>query len=135
MLRTYWKKGLGLVLLTATSMLVGGFVLAGLGGHSAFAQIGTVTNGAATAITAGAPAATISEPAISRDVVIDMMKDHMGFTDEQADQQATQMLEHMQAVHGDEAGTMMGGTTGTTGSTSQRTTTGMMGGGGMGSGR
>jgi hypothetical protein len=59
----------------------------------------------------------------------------MGFTDEQADQQATQMLEHMQAVHGDQVGTMMGGTTGTTGSTSQRTTTGMMGGVGMGSGR
>ena len=154
MFKRYWARGLGLVLLTAAGMLLGGFVLAGIGGHSALAQLGTT----APAVTAPSAAPALSDaatPDTIKDRIIDMMKDHMGLTDQQANDWADTMTGHMQGAWGDwtgivldqmdrymdqyvygngmmngfTPGTMMNGTTATT---PPGTTSGMMGGGGMG---
>jgi hypothetical protein len=114
MFKTLWAKGLGLVAATAVGMLIGGVALAGLGGHSALAQTGlarqttnaTTTAGSGKTGTAVLASATTfvadsSVPATLKDRIIDMMKDHMGLTDQQAGDWADAMTEHMQLVHGD----------------------------------
>lgn len=100
MLKRYGAKGLGLVLLTATGMLVGGIALAGTGSDSALAGPGTSTCPVIT------PATTSSQYTLEGRVV-DMMQDHMGLTDRQAGDWAAEMVEHMQAVHGNQAGTLI----------------------------
>jgi hypothetical protein len=113
MFKTVWAKGLGLVVATVVGMLIGGVALAGLGGHNALAQNGSAGQAAntivasvsagnadASPVSATMSAADVTAPATLTDRVIDMMKDHMGLSDQQANDWAQAMAEHMQAVHG-----------------------------------
>ena len=117
MFKTVWAKGLGLVVATAIGMLIGGVALAGLGGHNALAQNGSTGQAASTIVasvsagdanaspvSATGPTVDVTMPATLKDRIIDMMKDHMGLSDQQANDWAQAMAEHMQAVHGDLSG-------------------------------
>ena len=101
---------------------------------------------AASASTVATPAAaTVADQAVDpalRDRMREMLKERMGLTGPEADKLVDSMAEHMQAVHGDQAGAMLDqcgaqsdtGTSGKTGGVTGSTTwNGMMGasGGGM----
>ena len=90
-----WVKAACPLLLAAGITLLEGLALAGFGSGKAVAQLGAASSGGAAAITS-----TVS-PSELQDGVAQMMKDHMGLTTEQADDWASAMVEHVQAVHGD----------------------------------
>lgn len=52
-------------------------------------------------------AQTQATPGATRDSVLDMLRDHMGLTGDDAEAWADDMLGHMQAVHGDQTGEMV----------------------------
>src|SRR5450759_5691197 len=65
-----------------------------------------------------APASTVAAPAVAtvatqavdpalKDRVREMLKERMGLTGPEADKLVDSMAEHMQAVHGDQAGAML----------------------------
>jgi len=103
---------------------------------------------AASASTVATPAAaTVANQAVDpalRDRMREMLKERMGLTGPEADKLVDSMAEHMQAVHGDQAGAMLdqcgaqsdtgtsGKTGGVTGSTNWNGMMGVSGGGMMG---
>jgi len=105
---------------------------------------------AASASTVATPAAaTVADQAVDpalRDRMREMLKERMGLTGPEADKLVDSMAEHMQAVHGDQAGAMLdqcgaqsdtgtsGKTGGVTGSTDWNGMMGTSGSNMMGSG-
>jgi hypothetical protein len=100
------------VLLVSASMLVGGAALAHVGTQDALAQPGTTASQVATTATTTSPASPLplsvaATPDALRGRIIDMMKDHMGFSDQQASRWADAMTGRMQAVYGAWTGIML----------------------------
>jgi len=123
----------------------------GLFGLRAFAAPGPSLPPPTSAV--AAPASTVAAPAVAtlpttsvdpalKNRMREMLKERMGLTGPEADKLVDSMAEHMQAVHGDQAGAMLdqcvaqsdiGSTRGTRGAPGSTDWSGMMGGsnGGM----
>jgi hypothetical protein len=139
--KTQTILALGLIVVGALGLV--GLRSLGTAGATLPAVSQAVAAPALTPVAATTAAATTPVDPALKDTVRDMLQKRMGLSAAEADRLAGSMAEHMQAVHGDQAGAMAGAcgaqadgqsTTGAPGQPGAWNGSGMMSGAGTGSG-